>query len=119
MVSRPGALPAPLPLRARALRALARCDLLRSIKMQADASADPAKNIALIELTRLLLVHNNFNHILLHNKKLYKKLKNKLMLNVGGRKDCRPPIPSRSPPRECIANHTACLILRSTCSLLC
>ena len=70
MVSRPGALPAPLPLRARALRALARCDLLRSIKLQADASADPAKNIAL-----MLLVLNDFNHMLLPNKRVYNKPK--------------------------------------------
>ena len=75
MASRPGALPAPLPLRARALRALARCDLLRSIKLQEDASADPAKNIALIAFFLLLLVLNDFNHMLLPNKRVYNKPK--------------------------------------------
>ena len=60
MVSRPGELPAPLPLRARVLRARVRCDLLRSVKMQAITSADPAQNIELIELTGLPLVVIDF-----------------------------------------------------------
>ena len=119
MVSRKGALPASLPLRARALRALARCDLLRPIKMQADASADPAKNIALIELFLLLLVLNDFNQMLLPNKRVYNKLKLKLMFNLGVKRIVafqshqhpRPPRVHREP-------HSV-LDLALTCSLLC
>ena len=123
MVSRQGALhlhPCPcMPLRARALRALARCDLLRSVKMQATASADPAKNIALIEFFLPLLVLNDFNHMLLPNKKVYNKLKLKLMFNLGVKRIVafqshhfpRPPRVHREP-------HSV-LDLALTCSLLC
>ena len=92
MASRPGALPAPLPLRACALRALARCDLLRSIKMQTIAHVDPAKNIKLVEIIVLLLVHKDFNNNLLHHQN---NLKTQSMLNLDSRKGSSPsnPIP--------------------------
>ena len=70
MVSRKGALPASLPLRARALRALARCDLLRTGKPQVIEYIDPAKNVKLIKLILLLLVHNDFNNNLNHYQKV-------------------------------------------------
>ena len=92
--------------------------------MQTTACGNPAKNIKLIELTRLLLVHNDFNNNLIHNQKVNNKLKTKPMLNLGGRKGSPPsnPIhPLLCLPRERIASRPVRVILLShaACSAEC
>ena len=95
MVSRQGALPAPLPLRAPA-----RCVLLRTGKRQTIAHVDPAKNIKLIEIIVLLLVHKDFNNKLLHHQN---NLKTQLMLNLDSRKGSSPSNPI---PRTALRAHS-------------
>ena len=85
--------------------------------MQVTVHVDLAKNVKLIEIILLLLVHKDFNINLLHYQKMNNKLKTKLMLNLDNQIGSSPSNPIPCPAPRAHSEPSSACDLAFTCSL--